>query len=52
MASSVLFETAAIVPSRAARCACRRDGVPLCLDAYHQLNVVPFSLGAGLEDVS
>jgi len=52
MVSSVLFETAAIVPGLerlAARC--RRDGIPLLLDAYHQLNVVPFSLGAGLEDV-
>jgi len=52
MVSSVLFETAAIVPGldRLAA-ACRRDGVPLLLDAYHQLNVVPFDLGAGLEDV-
>ena len=52
MVSSVLFETAAIVPGlERLAAACRRDGVPLLLDAYHQLNVVPFSLGAGLEDV-
>jgi selenocysteine lyase/cysteine desulfurase len=31
---------------------CRRHGVPLVLDLYHQLNVVPFSVRqAGLEDV-
>ena len=52
MVSSVLFETAAIVPGLEwLAAACRRDGVPLLLDAYHQLNVVPFSLGADLEDV-
>jgi kynureninase len=52
MASSVLFETAAIVPGlERLAAACRRDGVPLLLDAYHQLNVVPFDLGPGLEDV-
>ncbi len=52
MVSSVLFETAAIVPGLedlAARC--RRDGIPLLLDAYHHLNVVPFTLGSGLHDV-
>lgn len=52
MLSSVLFETAAIVPGLEwLAAACRRDGVPLLLDAYHQLNVVPFSPGSGLEDV-
>ncbi len=31
--------------------ACRRHGAPLLLDAYHQLNVVPYSLRAsGLTD--
>lgn len=52
MVSSVLFETAAIVPGldRLAA-ACRRDGVPLLLDVYHQLNVVPFTVSSGLEDV-
>jgi selenocysteine lyase/cysteine desulfurase len=52
MVSSVLFETAAIVPGldRLAA-ACRRDGIPLLLDAYHHLNVVPFDLGSDLEDV-
>ena len=52
MVSSVLFETAAIVPGLERLAAkCRRDGIPLLLDAYHQLNVVPFSLGSSLEDV-
>ena len=52
MLSSVLFETAAIVPGLEwLAAACRHDGVPLLLDAYHQLNVVPFTLGSGLEDV-
>ena len=52
MVSSVLFETAAIVPDldRLAA-ACRRDGIPLLLDVYHHLNVVPFNVGAGLDDV-
>ena len=52
MLSSVLFETAEIVPGLEwLAAACRRDGVPLLLDAYHHLNVVPFHLGADLEDV-
>ena len=52
MLSSVLFETAEIVPGLdSVAAACRRDGIPLLLDAYHHLNVVPFDLGAGLEDV-
>jgi kynureninase len=52
MLSSVLFETAEIVPGlESIAAACRRDGIPLLLDAYHHLNVVPFDLGAGLEDV-
>jgi kynureninase len=51
MVSTVLFETAEIVPGLdvLAR-ACRRHGVPLLLDAYHQLNVVPFDLSP-LDDV-
>ena len=32
--------------------ACRRDGIPLLVDAYHQVNVVPLDLDrAGLDDV-
>jgi kynureninase len=53
MVSSVLFETAEIVPGldRLAR-ACRQQGVPLLIDAYHQINVVPLDLQqAGLDDV-
>jgi kynureninase len=53
MISSVLFENARIVPGldRMAA-ACRRQGVPLLVDAYHHLNVVPFSVRElGLEDV-
>jgi kynureninase len=52
MVSSVLFETAEIVPGldRLAD-ACRRRGIPLLVDAYHQVNVVPLDVGrAGLED--
>ena len=47
LVSSVLFETAEIVPNLdalAARCAAA--GVPLLVDAYHHLNVVPFDLRA------
>ena len=45
MVSTVLFETAEIVPGLDVLAAsCRRHGVPLLLDAYHQLNVVPFDL--------
>ena len=53
MVSSVLFETAEIVPGldRLAD-ACRRHGVPLLVDAYHQVNVVPLDLHrSGLGDV-
>lgn len=50
--SSVLFETAEIVPGLdGLAAACRRSGVPLLLDAYHHLNVVPFDIRSGLEDV-
>src|SRR5207244_8953360 len=51
MMSSVLFETAEIVPDldRAAD-ACARHGASLLVDAYHHLNVVPFDIRAlGLE---
>jgi selenocysteine lyase/cysteine desulfurase len=52
MVSSVLFETAAIVPGLDwLAAACRRNGIPMLLDAYHHLNVVPLDLRAGLEDV-
>jgi kynureninase len=45
LVSSVLFETAAIVPGldRVAA-ACARHGAELLIDAYHHLNVVPFDL--------
>lgn len=50
--SSVLFETAEIVPSlEAVAEACRREGAELLVDAYHHLNVVPFDVAAmGLAD--
>jgi len=47
MLSSVLFETAEIVPDlRQVAAACEHAGVSLLVDAYHHLNVVPFDLGA------
>jgi kynureninase len=51
MVSSVLFETAEIVPElHRVAASCERHGVPLLVDAYHHLNVVPFDVGAmGLE---
>lgn len=52
LVSSVLFETAEIVSGldRAAA-ACRGHGASLLVDAYHHLNVVPFSIeGLGLGD--
>jgi kynureninase len=51
MVSSVLFETAEIVPDLGALAdACERSGTALLVDAYHHLNVVPFDLRAlGLE---
>lgn len=50
--STVFFTSAQIAGGiEAAAAACRRHGVPLLLDTYHQLNVVPFSLrNRGLED--
>jgi kynureninase len=52
MASSVLFDTAEIVPGLAdvAR-ACRHHGARLLIDAYHHLNIVPFDRqGMDLDD--
>jgi kynureninase len=50
LASSVLFETARVVPGlHRLLAACREAGAELLVDAYHHLNVVPFSLaGEGL----
>ncbi len=52
LVSSVLFENAAIVPGlNRVAAACHRSGVPLLVDGYHHLNVVPFSVREmGLED--
>jgi kynureninase len=48
-ASSVLYRNARIVPGLPDLAAvCRRHGAELVVDAYHHLNVVPFSI-AGLE---
>ena len=51
LVSSVLFETAEIVPHLSAvAAACDRYGVELLVDAYHHLNVVPFDVAAlGLD---
>jgi kynureninase len=47
LVSAVLYENAHIVPGLAAALeACRRFGAELLVDAYHALNVVPFSLVA------
>ncbi len=52
MVSSVQFETAEIVPDLGLlAAACRRHGIALLIDAYHQVNVVPLDLNrAGLAD--
>jgi selenocysteine lyase/cysteine desulfurase len=52
MVSSVLFRSAEIVPNLTAlAAACDRAGVPLLVDAYHHLNIVPFSIRElGLEN--
>ena len=52
LVSSVLFRNAHIVPGLAGVMdACRTAGAELLVDAYHHLNVVPFSMeGDGLED--
>ena len=45
LVSSVLYASAHIVPNlRAVQEACERVGAELLVDAYHALNVVPFSL--------
>jgi selenocysteine lyase/cysteine desulfurase len=51
LVSSVLFRSAEIVPNlRAVAQACARHGAELLVDAYHHLNVVPFSIQElGLE---
>jgi len=51
LVSSVLFQTGQIVPNlRAVADACARHGAELLVDAYHHLNVVPFSVrDLGLE---
>ncbi len=47
LVSSVLFETAEIVPDLGAlAAACDRHGATLLVDAYHHLNVVPFDVHA------
>lgn len=52
LVSSVLFQSGRIVPGLGLlREACRRAGAELLVDAYHHLNVVPFSVReSGLED--
>lgn len=52
LASSVLYETAEIVPDLARLATvCAREGAALLVDAYHHLNVVPFDVrGLGLEE--
>jgi len=51
MVSSVLFDSAEIVPGLdLLAAACHRHGAALLVDAYHQVNVVPFDLRSmGLE---
>ena len=51
MVSSVLFDTSEVVPNLGAvAAACVREGAELLVDAYHQINVLPFDLGSmGLE---
>jgi kynureninase len=47
MMSSVLFETAEIVPDlERVAAACEAHGASLLVDAYHHLNVVPFDISA------
>ena len=45
LVSSVFFNSGRLVPGlREINAACRRHGLPLVIDAYHHLNVVPFSV--------
>ncbi|MDP1568681.1 MAG: hypothetical protein Q8L86_01650 [Vicinamibacterales bacterium] len=47
LVSSVLFETAEIVPGLPGLAeTCERHGVPLVVDAYHHVNIVPFDIAA------
>ena len=50
--SAVFFDSGLIAPDLSVvAAACRREGAVLLVDAYHALNVVPFSVRAlGLED--
>jgi selenocysteine lyase/cysteine desulfurase len=49
LCSSVLYQTGQIVPGLPdVAAACAKHGAELLIDAYHQLNVVPFTM-AGLE---
>lgn len=52
LVSSVLYSNSHIVPGLdRAQAACQRVGAELLVDAYHALNVVPFTLAEqGLED--
>jgi kynureninase len=52
LVSSVLFASARIVPNlETVLASCRGAGAELLVDAYHHLNVIPFSLHSeGLED--
>jgi selenocysteine lyase/cysteine desulfurase len=52
LVSAVFFDTGRIAPGLSDLAEhCRREGVPLLVDAYHALNVVPFSLSEeGLLD--
>ena len=51
MMSAVMFKDAMIVPELKAIAAATSQEVPLLVDAYHALNVVPFDLESnGLED--
>jgi kynureninase len=53
LASAVLFETGHIVPGLGELlAACRGVGAELLVDAYHALNVVPFSLPAAALDAA
>jgi kynureninase len=50
LVSSVLFRTGQIVPDiPVIAAACARNGAEVLIDAYHQINVVPFSLD-GIEN--
>ena len=51
MMSAVMFKDAAIVPHLSAIIEKSTSGVPILVDVYHALNVVPFDLGSnGLQN--